>query len=78
MNTPIILVDLVQAGFGRQRWRWVARNAGNQKILARSSERYTNESDCRKAIDQVFGPNVNVFLRQPERGNVALRRATDA
>lgn len=58
-----------------QGWRWVARNADNRKVLARSSERYTNASDARMAIDQLFGPKTNVYLREPEHGNVALRMA---
>jgi hypothetical protein len=63
---------------GRKRhqgWRWVAKNADNRKVLARSSERYTNASDARMAIDQLFGPNTNVYLREPEHGNVPLRMA---
>lgn len=63
---------------GRPRWqpfRWVAKNADNRSVLARSSERYTNRQDCLNAIHQLFGDTTNVYLREPEKGNYPLRRA---
>lgn len=72
-NNPTVYVDLVEAKFGRQKWRWVARNAGNQKILARSSERYHNRQDCLDAIHQLFGEETVVYKREGEKGNVLLR-----
>jgi hypothetical protein len=47
-----------------QRWRWRARNAGNNKILAQSSEAYTNRQDCLDTITALFGPDTTVYLRQ--------------
>ena len=75
-----VYVDLKQAPLSKlpgrpQRWYWVARNAGNQKKLARSSERYTNRQDCLNAIRQLFGDATDVFLREAEKGNYPLRRA---
>lgn len=63
---------------GRKRhqgWRWVAKNADNQKKLARSSERYTNRQDALDAVVQLFGTDTNVFKREAEKGNVTLRLA---
>jgi uncharacterized protein YegP (UPF0339 family) len=88
MNTrPVLYVDLKQAplsklipGWGLpgrpQRWRWVARNASNHKVMARSSERYTNKQDCLDAISQLFSPGTTVYLRQAEHGDECLRLAT--
>lgn len=62
---------------GRKRhqgWRWVAKNADNQRTLARSSERYTNREDCLAAVEQLFGPATTVFKREAEMGDVVLRQ----
>jgi uncharacterized protein YegP (UPF0339 family) len=45
-----------------QPWRWIAKGANN-RTLARSSERYFNEADCRHAIGLLFGPGSTVVLR---------------
>lgn len=58
-----------------QPWRWVARNAGNEEQMARSSERYFNRTDALDAIEQLFGSGTTVFKREAEHGNVVLRRA---
>jgi len=58
-----------------QPWRWHAVSAGNHKILAQG-ERYFNEADALHAIDLLFGSGSNVYLRQHEQGNKALRMAT--
>jgi hypothetical protein len=60
-----------------QRWFWVAKNGGNQKRLARSTETYTNKADCIEAIYALFGDGSNVYLRQAEIGNVNLRLAVN-
>lgn len=57
-----------------QPWRWVAKNAGNQKKLARSSERYFNREDALAAAEQVFSAATTVFKREAEMGNVLLRQ----
>ena len=57
-----------------QRWSWVALSGDNFRVLARSSESYTNKGDCLDAVALLFGDGTNVFLRQSEKGNVALRR----
>lgn len=58
-----------------QRWRWRALNASNNKKMATSGEAYTNEQDCLDAIHALFGGGTNVYLRQHEKGNEALRMA---
>lgn len=77
-----MFIDLIQTPvlkrlLGRpQRWRWVARNGSNFRVLAVSSENYTNKSDCVAAIEQLFGTGSDVYRREPETGNVRLRLAT--
>lgn len=81
--THLVYIDLYQTASnvgasGRpQTWRWRAINAGNQFVLAESSEAYTNEDDCLSAITQLFGRASNVYLRQVEQGNRVLRLASD-
>jgi hypothetical protein len=65
---------LIPARKRHQGWMWVARNADNQKRLARSSERYTNRSDALAAVEQLFGAATTVFKREAEQGNVLLRQ----
>lgn len=81
---PVVYVDLFQSEDDKQRgpktprpqlWRWRAFNAGNFKRLAVSSEAYTNRQDCIDAIEQLFGPGSNVYLREHEKGNQPLRMA---
>lgn len=60
-----------------QPWRLIVKSGGNQKTLFRSTERYFNEADARHAADLAFGSQSNVYLRQAEHGNVALRLATE-
>lgn len=80
---PAVYVDLICTPVVRrrlsrpQKWRWIAKNAGNHKILARSSESYTNVSDALDAIDQLFGAQTDVWLRQPGEGNQLLRMAVE-
>lgn len=84
MPQPTVYVDLVQAPqnplaklSGRpQRWRWTALNGGNGRILAVSSEAYTNRNDCLAAIDQLFGTFSDVYLRSSQEGNQLLRLAS--
>lgn len=38
-----------------QPWRWIAKSAGNNEPLAKSTESYFNEDDCRHAIGLLFG-----------------------
>ena len=61
--------------FRPQRWYWVAKSGDNQKVLARSSERYTNYGDCLHAVHLLFGDGTSVYRRQAERGDVMLRLA---
>lgn len=83
-NPSLVYVDLQEVKvvnwlsrpFRRpQKWRWTAINGGNQRVLAVSSENYTNRQDCIDAIVQLFGDQSNVYLRQPEIGNIELRLA---
>lgn len=80
---PLIYVDLFQSApnplariAGRpQRWRWRAINGNNSRVLAASSEAYTNRGDALAAITQLFGSNSNVYLRSGNAGNQTLRSA---
>lgn len=61
MSEPqVIYVDIikanpVRAALGRpQLWRWIAKNAGNQKKLAKGTERYTNRAECLAAVVELF------------------------
>lgn len=88
MNPPsLVFVELYQTrgnkvtasspGFRPQNWRWRAINGDNQKRMATSGEAYTNKQDCLDAIAQLFGSETNVYLRESEHGNVALRLAVE-
>lgn len=83
---PLVFVDLYQTedatGLAKllqrtrpQRWRWRALNGSNFRVLAVSSESYTNRSDAISAIYQLFGFGTNAYLRQHEVGDVPLRMA---
>lgn len=79
---PLVYIVLYQSKprkvFRRaQTWRWRALNAGNSRVLAVSSENYTNRDDCVAAVRQLFGSRSDVYLRQAETGNVMLRLATN-
>lgn len=56
-----------------QPWRFIAKSVANQKMLARSSERYFNEADAVHAIDLLWGPESIVYRRQAEAGDVLIR-----
>lgn len=73
---PATWADILHTRPRPQRWRWRALNGRNFRVLAVSSEAYTNEGDCRAAITQLFGTGSEVFLRRHERGNELLRLAT--
>jgi hypothetical protein len=84
MPTPLIFIDIyedkppltvlsVLRGGRPQRWRWRALNGNNFRVLAVSSEAYTNYSDAVAAITELFGDGSEVYLRQAERGNRVLR-----
>lgn len=60
MTTPGLTVEIIHTPRPRwslkrrhQPWRWRAR-AANGKVLAVSSEAYTNRADCEAAIRLVF------------------------
>lgn len=78
---PVVYVDIKQAlssiipGRRQQRWHWVAKSAGNQRVLARSSERYTNRGDALYAVALLFSSASTVYLREAEHGNQLLRQA---
>lgn len=61
--------------FRQQRWSWVARSGDNNRVLARSSESYTNKSDLLNAISVLFSDTTNVYRREAEQGDVMLRLA---
>ena len=79
-NSPLIYVDLVRSSSRwparrPQRWQWTARAAANGRVLAVSSERYTNAGDAEHAAELLFGADSNVYLREAEQGNRLLRLA---
>lgn len=75
---PVLYVDLMRSKLPRrQRWRWVAKSADNQRKLATSGEFYTNRQDCLDAIALVFAAISTVYLRQSEQGNQLVRMSTD-
>ena len=79
-DRTVIYVDLIRSTrrWPRrrpQRWSWTAVSGGNGRTLARSSESYTNRADCIAAIYQLFGAGSDVYLRQEQIGDVALRTA---
>lgn len=61
-----------------QRWRWRALNGLNSRVLAASSEAYTNRDDALAAINQLFGTASNVYLRSGVGGNQLLRLAVQS
>lgn len=78
---PLVFVDLYQGSSRKllsraQTWRWRALNGNNFRVLAVSSENYTNRQDCVDAIFQLFGNGSNVYLRQHEQGDLPLRMAS--
>ena len=82
MSNPLIYVDLKYVekktgwlGKRYQGWTWVAKSAGNNMPLAKSTERYTNRQDAINAITLLFGINATVYQREAEHGNVLLRMA---
>jgi hypothetical protein len=82
MADSLVFVDLFQSRprklLGRaQTWRWRARNGNNFRVLAVSSEAYTNYQDAVDTVTQLFGDSSNVYLRQKERGDVELRLSSN-
>lgn len=81
---PLVYIDLFQSykgirvllGQRPQLWRWRALNGKNFRVLAESSESYTNFSDALSAIQELFGGRSDVYLRQSETGDQVLRLAT--
>jgi uncharacterized protein YegP (UPF0339 family) len=76
----VIYVDVKKSSIARvlrrpQPYYWIARSADNQKVLARSSERYTNYADVLHAIDLLFAAGTTVYRRESEKGNVPVRMA---
>jgi uncharacterized protein YegP (UPF0339 family) len=47
----------------KQPWYWVLINTANNRVMARSSESYTNYADCESAAKLVNGGTVDVYLR---------------
>lgn len=58
-----------------QPWRLAIKSGDNQKALFRSTERYSNRTDAIHAAELAFGERSNVYLREAEHGNRALRMA---
>lgn len=80
-DIPGVFIDVYQAKanqIGRrrgQRWRWRARAAGNNRILAVSSEAYTNRDDAIAGIGLLFGPNSDIYLRDGINPTTKIRTA---
>lgn len=79
-DVPLIEADNAYRAYrlAFQPWRILVKSGDNEEALFRSTERYFNEGDVRHAADLAFGPHSNVYLRQKEHGNVALRLAAAA
>lgn len=82
--STLVYIDLYQKRsltrlLGRpQPWRWRALNGDNFRVLAVSSEAYTNRADALAAIEELFGTSSNVYRRESEQGNTELRLADAA
>lgn len=76
---PTVFVELIHGTTkGHERWRWRAKNANNNKIIATSGEKYHNRQDCLDTITQVFGTNTDVYLTERGRDTMpVLRLAKD-
>lgn len=59
-----------------QPWRWRAQ-AANGRVLAVSSESYTNRADAVDAIWTLFGPAAMVKLHNDDGSYYLLRSAVD-
>lgn len=75
----VTLVYTPARGFWRkdtrwQPWRWRAQ-AANGRVLAVSSESYTNRADCLAAVALVFGDQTDVELVEDGIVPCWLRRA---
>lgn len=68
---------LFRRGGRQQRHYWIALNGGNMRVMARSSESYTNRQDCVDAARLIFGSEVKVYLRQENQEIQLLRHATN-
>lgn len=60
-----------------QRWYWIARSGANGKVLAQSSEMYTNSGNAVDAIKTLFGADTEVHLKRPDNSGVILRTAAE-
>lgn len=60
-----------------QAWRVIVKSGDNQRKLFRSTERYLHRAGALIAVQLAFGNNSNVYLREADRGNKALRLVTD-
>jgi len=56
-----------------QRWTWTVTNTGNNRVMGRSSETYTNESDCADAAVALFGDGARVRLQRADGSSVIVR-----
>jgi len=82
--TSVLFIDIQETSSNtifkrarKQPFYWVAKNSGNGRVMAISSERYTNRQDCVDAARLIFGSEVNVYLRQENQPNQLLRYATN-
>lgn len=86
MSAPAVTITLIHTprprlwrGKRHQPWRWIAR-ATNGRILAASSEAYTNRADAVEAIWLLFGTGSEARLLSDERehfGSHYLLRGAD-
>lgn len=60
-----------------QRWGWRAVNTGNNKVMARSSESYTNERDCVDAAVALFSDGARVWLQRADGSSVVVREMVE-
>jgi hypothetical protein len=60
-----------------QRWTWRAVNSGNHRVLAKSSETYTNRADAESVATALFSEGERVTLVRPDGTSVVLREMVE-
>jgi hypothetical protein len=81
-SSPLIYVDLIKTpepdDYTGPRWQpytLMVKSGDNGAALFKSTEAYTNRDDAIHAVAIAFGPASNVYFRESEQGNVAVRLA---
>lgn len=76
---PTVIISLIKdtprrfPGRRPQPWRYLVKNAGNNKFYEKSSENLTNRGDAIDAIMDVHGPDATVILREEGKDDRVIR-----